>query len=63
MFGQLYVFSQIQLGYTMALFGATSIILANVLGFLFLKEVLSPLGYVGVMLAVLGFLVLAARGL
>jgi hypothetical protein len=42
MFGQLYVFTAIDLGKTMALFGAFSIILANSLGFLVLKEVLSP---------------------
>ncbi len=61
MFGQLYVFSKIELGHTMALFGATSIVLANVLGFLFLKEVLSPVTYVGVVLAIVAFLVLAVR--
>ena len=33
MFGQLYVFSQLQVGKTMALFGATSIVIVNVLGF------------------------------
>lgn len=32
MFSQLYVFTAIELGKTMALFGATSIILANLLG-------------------------------
>jgi hypothetical protein len=35
------------------LFGATSIVLANILGFLLLKEVLSPGAYIGVTLAVL----------
>jgi multidrug transporter EmrE-like cation transporter len=61
MFGQLYVFSRIELGHTMALFGAISIVLANVLGFLFLKEVLSPVVYIGVVLAIVAFLVLAVR--
>jgi len=61
MFGQLYIFAHIPLGRTMALFGATSIVLSNALGFLFLKEVLSPLGYAGVALAVCAILVLAAR--
>ena len=46
MFGQLYVFSVIELGKTMALFGATSIVLANVLGFLVLKETLSLEAYI-----------------
>lgn len=59
MFGQLYVFTSIELGKTMALFGAVSILLANLLGFLVLKEVLSPGAYVGVTLAIIAFLVLA----
>ena len=61
MFGQLYVFSKIELGQTMALFAATSIVLANFLGFLFLKEVLAPLTYVGVVFAIVAFLILAVR--
>ncbi len=59
MFGQLYVFSTFQLGRSMALFGAASIVLSNVLGFLLLKETLSLPVYVGVSLAVLAFLALA----
>jgi len=59
MFGQLYVFTAIELGKTMALFGAVSIIMANLLGFLVLKEVLSPEVYIGVTLAVIAFVVLA----
>ncbi|MDD3156254.1 MAG: hypothetical protein PHP14_02410 [Candidatus Pacebacteria bacterium] len=59
MFGQLYVFTVIELGKTMALFGAFSIILANVLGLLVLKEILSPGAYIGVSLAVIAFIVLA----
>lgn len=59
MFGQLYVFSSFQLGRSMALFGAASIVLSNVLGFLLLKETLSLPVYVGVSLAVLAFLALA----
>lgn len=59
MFGQLYIFTTIELGKTMALFGAVSIILSNLLGFLILKEVL-PVGvYVGVSFAVIAFLILA----
>lgn len=59
MFGQLYIFTTVELGKTMALFGAVSIILSNLLGFLILKEVL-PVGvYVGVSFAVLAFLLLA----
>jgi hypothetical protein len=59
MFGQLYIFTTIELGKTMALFGAVSIILSNLLGFLILKEVL-PIGvYVGISFAVVAFLILA----
>ena len=61
MFGQLYVFTAIELGKTMALFGAVSIMLANVLGFLVLKETLSPRAYIGVTLAVIAFIVLALK--
>ena len=57
--GQLYIFTTKELGKTMALFGAISIILSNLLGFLILKEVL-PIGvYVGVSFAVVAFLILA----
>ena len=59
--GQLYVFSHVPLGKTMALFGATSIVMSNVLGFLFLKESLSPVAYAGVGLAVLAIFVMAFR--
>lgn len=57
--GQLYVFTAVDLGRTMALFGAASIIISNVLGLLVLKEVLSPGAYVGVSLVVIAFLMLA----
>lgn len=59
MFGQLYVFVHLQLGKSMALFGAVSILLSNMFGFLLLGEVLSPGAYVGVSLAVMAFLALA----
>jgi len=59
MFGQLYVFTAIELGKTMALFGAASILLANLLGFLVLKEVLSPGAYIGITFAVIAFIILA----
>jgi multidrug transporter EmrE-like cation transporter len=60
-FGQLYVFTSLELGKTMALFGAASIMFANVLGYLVLKEVLSPGAYIGVTLAVAAFVVLALK--
>lgn len=61
MFGQLYVFAYIPLGKTMALLGATSIICANALGLLFLKEVLSPAAYAGVTLAVIAIVIMALK--
>lgn len=61
MFGQLYVFSKIELGHTMALFGAVSIIFANGLGYLFFREVLSLHAYIGVTLAIMAFLILTFR--
>lgn len=61
MFGQLYIFSCVELGKTMAVFGAVSIVLSNVLGLLLLKEVLSAGAYAGVTLAVLAFLALAMK--
>ncbi len=60
-FGQLYVFSSIDLGKTSALFGAISIILANILGLLVLKEVLTPSAYIGTSLTIIAFIVLAFR--
>ncbi len=56
-FLQLYVFAYVELGKSMALFGASSIVLSNALGLLFLKEVLSARAYFGIVLAVLAFLV------
>ena len=58
MFGQLYVFSTTELGKTMALFGATSLVLSNVLGYFVLNEILSIKNYIGVSLAVTAFLVI-----
>ncbi len=59
MFGLLYVFASIQLGRSMALFGVSSIVLANVLGLLLLRETLNVVAYTGVMIAIAAFLVLA----
>jgi uncharacterized membrane protein len=59
MFGQLYVFSTLQLGKTMALFGATSLVVVNALGILVLGEILSVQAYVAIGLVVLGFVVLS----
>lgn len=56
--GQLWIFAHVDLGRTMALFAAASVVLSNVLGLLVLKEALSLTGYIGVTLAVITVLVL-----
>jgi len=58
-FGQLYLFTQLDLGRTMALFGAVSIILSTTLAFLLFKEIVTPGQYIGMSLAVLAFLALS----
>ena len=57
--GQLYIFSNTEVGKTLALFGAFSLILVNIGGVLFLGEVLPLKAYVGVMLAIAAVVVLA----
>ena len=59
MFGQLYVLSAFQLGKTMALFSATSIVLVNILGVLLLGEVLSTRAYLAIALVVFAFVLLS----
>ncbi len=59
MFGQLYVFSALQIGKTMALFSATSIVLVNVLGIFLLGEILSIRAYLAVGMVVLAFIILS----
>ena len=59
--GQLYVFSQNNLGKSMALFGAVSIVLSNIIGILFLSESLTTVQYIGTSLAVLAFIVLGIK--
>jgi len=60
-FGQLYVFATIQLGKTMAMFGAVSIVLSNIVGFFYLGEKISLISYVGILLAILAFTLMAYR--
>ena len=57
--GQLYVLATVPIGKTMALFGAGSIVFANVLGVLLFGDVLSMRSYAGIVLAVLAFLVMS----
>lgn len=58
-FGQLYVYSEMKLGRTVALFGAGSIIVGNLMGYFLLKETLTVPVYIGVSLAICAFLALA----
>lgn len=62
MFGQLYVFSNVELGKTAALFGVSSIVIANIVGFLLLGEILSVKAYIGVSVAIIAFLIMATSG-
>jgi multidrug transporter EmrE-like cation transporter len=57
--GQLYVLATLPIGKTMALFGAASIVLANVLGVLLLADFVSPRSYAGIALAVTAFVVMS----
>jgi len=57
--GQLYVLATVPIGKTMALFGAGSIIMGNVLGVLLLGDLLSTRSYAGIALAVLAFTVMS----
>ncbi len=57
--GQLYILASAPIGRTMALFGAASIVLANLLGVLLLGDILSLRSYAGVALAVLAFTVMS----
>lgn len=59
MIGQLYVFAVLPIGRMMAMFGAVSIVVVNILGFLLLGEVLSVRAYMAIALAVLAFVLLA----
>lgn len=58
-FGQLYIYANMDLGRSVALFGAGSIIIGNVMGFLLLKQAMTLPVYVGVSLAICAFLALA----
>jgi multidrug transporter EmrE-like cation transporter len=49
----------VPIGKTMALFGATSIVVVNVLGFLLLGEILSPQAYLAIGLVVFAFVVMS----
>lgn len=60
-FAQFYVFTKVDLGKTVTLFSIAGIIFANILGVLFLKEVLSVKDYLGVVLAIIALIILAIK--
>ena len=43
----------------MALFAVVNLVLANLLGYLVLGEILQPIAYVGIMLAIIAFFFVA----
>ena len=45
----------------MAMFGAVSIVLSNLIGLFYLGERISPVSYVGICLAILAFIVMGFR--
>jgi len=57
-FGQLYIFTQLNIGKTMSLFGAVSIILSTGLAFLLFKETITTAQYIGITFAILAILTL-----
>lgn len=57
-FGQLYALVVFELGRSQTLFAVASIITANILGLLLFKEVLNPLSYAGIVLAILALALL-----
>ncbi len=58
--GQLYIFTQLELGKTITLFAALGLILANMAGYLFFGEVYSLYTYIAIMLALTAFVIIAA---
>jgi uncharacterized membrane protein len=59
---QIYIFSRVYLGQAAAMFGAASLVLTNVLGVVLLREVLSPVSYLGVALAFSALTIMAMAG-
>lgn len=59
---QLYVLATVELGRMAGLFAAMSLLAANAIGVLFLGDVLSGLGYIGVALVLVAMVVLTVSG-
>jgi len=58
---ELFVLSRVDLGQTVALAGVAGLITANVMGVLFLGEVLSMQAYIGIGFAVVAILLLSYK--
>ena len=61
MFGQLYALANFELGRSQTLFGVTGLAIANIVGVLYFKEILSPYAYAGVVLAIIACLLVGFR--
>ena len=60
--GQFYLWSEAQLGLVAALMGAMNLILSNLIGtVVFHQQSLSPMGYVGLFLAVVSIFLVTAK--
>lgn len=57
--GQLYILANVELGKTITLFALAGLIFANLAGFLLFKEVYSIYVYIGIMLAITSFIIIA----
>jgi len=58
---ELYVLTRVNLGQTVALAGVCGLITANLIGVVFLKEVLTPLNYLGIGFAIIAILLLSHK--
>lgn len=58
---ELFVLTRVNLGLTVALAGVCGLITANLIGVAFLKEVLTPLNYLGIGFAVVAIILLGYK--
>ena len=58
---ELFVLTRVDLGQTVALAGVFGLVTANVFGYLFLKETLHPLNYLGIAFAIVAIVLLSRK--
>lgn len=58
---ELFVLTRVNLGQTVALAGVCGLVTANLFGVLFLREVLTPLNYLGIAFAVVAIVLLSHK--